>query len=263
MSLNETTSLWFATSTEAQEGSGSMSADSTPGFGGDVPQFALERTEAGIQIEVRGSFNPEILTPSWFENEGLLSAVDTETLKSVHLEPADIYIEGSDFAIEINREQFRLLTASEAKQNTYRDLVIGIFYLLRHTPLEDLRVTRYEHFGAGSSNHNVPVEVVHWESLIPDWGEVLTRPQLVSFSVRVAGPQGATTVVTIEPSAISNAQVFISCSYEYGLGSGDSPSDALQAILKDRWDDVLSHADETSTKLLNKLIPGAPEDVAR
>ncbi|MGH7802265.1 MAG: hypothetical protein ACREOW_16845 [Thermodesulfobacteriota bacterium] len=101
----------------------------------------------GLSIVLVGDFNPKIFQPAWFGMEGLIRKNEVET--------ADIQIIHSDvvafnvkdwLSFNVTRERLSAETAQEAYYEILRDLIVGTFKILRHTPIKMMGINHTRHF---------------------------------------------------------------------------------------------------------------------
>src|SRR5438132_983763 len=91
---------------------------------------------SGSGVVLLGSFNPAIFQPAWFARQNLIptAEVDTAEIKIVH--PQISHFETERFVIQATAERFVALTKPNAPEIAIRDLVMGTFYILEHTPVK-------------------------------------------------------------------------------------------------------------------------------
>src|SRR3989304_7099258 len=97
-------------------------------------------------IVILGDFNPKIFQPSWFAAENLIGKQEAEgaVVSVVH---SDISIFSIEWArLEILRERFFAETTQQPYDKALRDLVLGTFTILRHTPLRLMGINTTMHF---------------------------------------------------------------------------------------------------------------------
>jgi hypothetical protein len=113
--------------------------------------MALPKLEINAHtIVLLGSFNPGIFHPQWFARQGLLpdGEVDSSTLQVVH--PQASQFETERFFIQVTLDRFQAMTKPNTPGDVLRDLVLGAFTVLEHTPMKALGMNRQMHFSMGS-----------------------------------------------------------------------------------------------------------------
>lgn len=102
----------------------------------------VHKVADGASIVLVGSFNPGIFHPSWFEKQELLPTIETQD--------AQIEVISNDVAIfvmswvriEVLGDRFVARTVDESKFGPLRDLVVGTFRFLEHTPVNQVGLNR-------------------------------------------------------------------------------------------------------------------------
>src|SRR5437899_2220983 len=89
----------------------------------------------GSIIVFVGSFNPAIFQPSWFVRHNLMPAgeADKADVKMIH--PQVCHFETERFVVQVTGERFLAGTKPSTHWAPLRDLVLGTFFLLEHTPV--------------------------------------------------------------------------------------------------------------------------------
>lgn len=134
----------------------------------------------GVSVVLRGNFNPAIFHPSWFASQDLIRRQEAEAA-SVEIVHAEAAIFNADWLqIHVFRDRFQARTFQEPYYEALRDLVIGVFSYLNHTPIRIMGINRLFHFRLESE------EVWHkvGDRLAPkqDWVELLEgRPRAFEF----------------------------------------------------------------------------------
>ncbi len=95
----------------------------------------------GVSIVLLGDFNPKIFQPAWFAAQDLIrqQEADEADIKIIHPEVVS-FATGQWLALEVTRERFVVSTTQDPYSKVMRDLVVGSFELLQHTPLYKLIV---------------------------------------------------------------------------------------------------------------------------
>ncbi len=103
---------------------------------------------AGTQVVLLGSFNPAIFQPEWFVRQNLLTAEEVEgpntKVNVVHAQVAQF--ETESFAVQVTTERFLATSKPNTPGVLLRDLVVGAFSVLEHTPVTAMGINRTMHF---------------------------------------------------------------------------------------------------------------------
>jgi len=119
-------------------------------------------------IVLRGAFNPAIIQPRWLASEGLLHSEEAKAAEIGIIHPEIAQFKTDWLKVTVRRDHFQALTENEAYYESLRDTVIGVFSLLRHTPLKALGINQELHYGLSSHNDLVDVTDTlapnkHWQ----------------------------------------------------------------------------------------------------
>jgi len=180
-------------------------------------------------IVLLGSFNPKIFQPVWLGTEGLVSKTEAERAEIQVIHPEVAVLSVGPFSLQVLGERFVAETDQPAYFVPLRDLVVGIFRLLRHTPARALGINRQMHFKVA--------EDLSWEGLgaaimesIP-WAEALQGSQSVGLDLRGsrAKSENGYVQVRLEPSNIEKDGIFVRVNDHYET-SGENSQLGLQAI---------------------------------
>src|SRR5262245_20635588 len=106
-----------------------------------VKNAALE----AISIVLLGKFNPAIFQPAWFGAQGLLRPAEAENAKIELIRPEFSKFATDWFNLEVIDARFSAFTKNTSMYEALKDLVIGTFRLLQHTPVHQLDLISEAH----------------------------------------------------------------------------------------------------------------------
>jgi hypothetical protein len=144
-----------------------------------MPDHQLEKE--GFSIVALGNFNPTIFQPRWFAAHSLIreEEADAAKIEIIHRDAA-IFNAGW-FSLQVTEGNFTILTQDPTKPLPFRDLAMGTFKLLEHTPLTAFGFNRFGHCRASSEeswhafgHHYAPKE---------SWTPVLKNPGLLKLEL--------------------------------------------------------------------------------
>lgn len=162
-----------------------------------------------LTIALIGSFNPGIFQPAWFAAQKLISDDEAEKA-TIHLITSDVAVFSLGWAsVSVEKDKFVVECLQPPFYEATRDLVLGTFRVLRHTPANMLGINRTCHFQI--EGREEMLRLGHLLAPKEYWTGVLTNPllrKMVMLSERTDGKKGAVNV-TIEPSLRVNSGVFI------------------------------------------------------
>jgi hypothetical protein len=203
-------------------------------------------------IVLRGNFNPSILQPAWLGAHNLIRSEEAEKAKvEIIAEPVSSFTVDW-LQLQMTHDRFSA-TSDAANARPLRDLVLGIFKLLEHTPLTSLGINRNMHFKMQSTDdwHTVGHRLVPKEA----WERFLTKPGMLSVAVRgkpKARPH-AVLNVKVEPSARVPDGVYVSINEHY-QESGDGGGKKLLRVLETAWDDAQREGKEIAEGILAQAL---------
>lgn len=207
----------------------------------------------GFSIVLLGDFNPKIFQPAWFSAQRLIRERECETadIRIVHNEVVDFALEWCQ--LQVTRDRF-VAQSDQEPYEAVRDLVLGAFKLLSHTPVTKMGINTEAHFRVESEKawhafgHRLtPKEV---------WNEIMSSPGMRSITVeesqRRDGRKGYVRV-TVEPSVRVIPGVFFRVNDHYEA-SRDLPGCAeMISILEETWTLSRERSEEMILSLVRRV----------
>lgn len=191
-----------------------------------------------------GNMNPTIFHPAWFAKEGLIreSEAESSEIKIVH---PDITAFSLDWMnIEVTRNKFIINTDQNAYFDVLRDLTVGVFSLLSHTPISAMGINYECHIRLGLKE-----DVYDFFNLISPkekWKEVFNKPTLKKLMIKETQRPDkfkGEINITIEPSVkIKNKGIFISVNDHYDLEESNKTEKLIPSLLKKQWEPSLNNS---------------------
>lgn len=200
---------------------------------------------------LRGAFNPAIVHPAWLEKCNLIRAREAADAKVEVVNPAISIFSVGEFSFVVEQETFQIEGRSPNPEQL-RDLVVGTFRVLEHTPVKLLAITRHMHFQMeGTSEwHRVGHKLAPkepWESLLDSPGTV---------AVRVAGRRpGSSNNVTVgvEPSVKVANGVYIGVGESFEVPTRQELGLALDVVAAE-WVAVHAFGKHLAERLLERCL---------
>ena len=205
----------------------------------------------GISIVVVGAMNPAIFQPFWFASNNLIRDEDAENAK-VDIVHSQATVFACDwFSLNVTTDRFGIESRDSAKLYELRDLVLGTFAILEHTPIGAFGLNSLQHFEITTE------EVWHaiGDHFAPktSWTELFDRePRLGMRALVIEGNKSETLAdriqIRIEPSKtalpyglhVNINQHYRFASPENGPGNVDQMVDALNT----QWEGFLRFRDQ-------------------
>lgn len=200
----------------------------------------------GISVVFIGSFNPRIFHPSWFAKQGLIQEEEAERAVNPEMViTADVAIFSIGWLrVQVQAERLEMATTQPPYYEALRDLIVGTFKVLRHTPIRMFGIHRMAHHR--SADHEQWHTVGHALAPKQIWESVLHQPGLHSLVIqgkRDDGYVGAINV-TVEPSIKVTPGIYFDVNDHYQSDLHEQPftADRAIAVISERWNDSLEHA---------------------
>jgi hypothetical protein len=154
----------------------------------------------GVSIVLVGSFNPAIFHPVWFAREKLIQREEADRADLRIVSPDVTVFSIGWLGLEVTLDRFAARTTQIQHSDSLRDLVLGTFSLLRHTPVIKMGINRQGHFR--SSNEEEWHKLGHRLAPKEPWAGLLEKPgmrRVQMLGQRTDQYQGRITVA-VEPS---------------------------------------------------------------
>ena len=218
----------------------------------------------GFSIVIVGSFNPAIFQPLWFSSNNLIRTEEASEarIQIIHANAAIFATEW--FSLQVTNGSFVLETTDPSKSLPLRDLALGTFKILEHTPISAFGMNRNSHFQGFSEerwhafgHHFSPKE---------SWNAIMKEPGLRVLAMlgKRDKCEGAITV-SIEPSAKLKTGIFISVNEHHDLAvpeKANDPADRNRSFLNmlhNSWESFLGYSDEVPAHLFSETSKPAPK----
>lgn len=218
-----------------------------------APKIHTEATA----VVLRGSFNPRIFEPLWFSRHGLVPEQEAEVaeVQMVNREFCRVNFSWVDLVVTEDRLQAES-TSETVNDGQVRDLLVGIFRLLPHIPVD-----------RGSIHHRWQIAIgteEEWHkvghALAPKeiWDGVLEEPGMFDFAMLGRRPDElkGSIKVRIQPSQAISPGIFMNVNDEFALvnADDDTPLDVAD-VLDKLWPEAESRAVGIRKGLLARLVP--------
>jgi len=206
----------------------------------------------GVGIVLVGSLNPRIFQPAWFAAENLIREEEEQAAK-IELIHRQVAIFSLDWLhLQVTDEQFMATTTQSSFYEPLRDLVLGTFRLLRHTPIRMMGLNRDCHFRMSSEEayHGLGHRLTPKEP----WAGILKEPGMRSLTMEGLRPDNLKGYirVRVEPSVRVHPGVFININDHYEVKDAATVRgcDEIIDILDREWKSSLDRSAEIASLLL-------------
>lgn len=229
-----------------------------------MDQEKPERRIAGVHVVMVGDFNPAILHPSWLAAKNLISGAEAEAAEVEVVARELCMFRAEWLRLRVEPHRFEASTSNAAYYLPLRDLVVGLFEVLEHTPVRRLGINYLQHFEMPSEgdwhalgDRLVPKEP--WEGLIEGGRERADGrrlPGLKSLTIEGQRPGSAATAfnIKVEPSKRVNNGVYIETNEDFAAEGQDALRELLQ-VVRSSWGEALEFAEGVALGLLTGREP--------
>jgi hypothetical protein len=211
----------------------------------------------GIHINLLGDLNPAIFHPAWFASEKLITEAEANEATKAGVRficsPQYTTFQIPWATFDVAQDHFNAVTTRESQYEALRDLVLGTFKLLRHSPIKRLGINvechyKYETLDAWNTfGHKlVPKEI---------WRKVMDDPGLLALTIidkaRRKHPDGNTRV-DIQSSTRVQPGIFFGVNNHYECPT-TAPAGATEAvkIIESEFNKALEHSNHIINTLLS------------
>ena len=208
----------------------------------------------GANIVLIGDFNPKIFQPAWFAAQQLIRNEEAEDAKIDIIHSAVVSFSLEWLRLEVHQNRFFAATHQKPFYSPLRDLVVGTFRILTHTPVRMLGINCDFHFPTDSEQtwHAVGHRLAPKEM----WCGVLEKPGLKSLSMEGHRPDefiGRITV-KVEPSQRTEYGVYVNINDHYEIKDKETSMgcEELIDILESSWDKSIARSEKTAKRVLEE-----------
>ncbi len=215
-----------------------------------------ERVETHVSIVALGGFNPAILHPVWFSVNNLIPEEEAEKA-NIEIVNREIAVFQTDwFGLQVLGDRFVVDTRDLAKHMPLRDLAIGTFQLLEHTPIHSFGLNAQYHWRFETEKEMDQLRKHYLTG--KSWDNLLDDANLGSLSV--TGKRNECNAdcinIKIDESNLNKLVARVSVNEHYGYkGSGSVPEnriDDFRETLKDGWDGFLKYTENVTAAILGE-----------
>lgn len=218
--------------------------------------MAFPNTEIqAVSIVLVGEFNPKIFQPAWFVQENLLRKLEADNAVVEIIHP-EINIFNLDWLrLEVTRGRFKASSLQEPFWEVLRDLVLGTFRLLRHTPIRALEINKEVHIKMNSTEEWHALG--DWLTPKGPWNNILEKPGMSSLVMEGVRPDGYFGKIRthVAPSSRVSPSVFMNVNDPYQLKEKSPPEsigcEETTKLLESSWKESQKRADNIISTLMN------------
>lgn len=216
-----------------------------------------------------GNFNPAIFTPDWFELNQLIGSSDANAAREKASKNAMLVtqqlatFETPWFVLQVLENQFSL-TSKEALTPAFRDLAVGTFQLVPHTPITGVGLNFMAHYRLESENdyHKIGDRLAPKELWNGFYAE--SAAGMAALSIRIQPGSRNSPVktgdfkqITVQPSKTVRCGVFFASNdhHEIQKGTIDSrPARMAASIIDEKWEESWHDAERVFQGVLDTIL---------
>lgn len=205
-----------------------------------------------LSVTVLGDFNPVIIQPFWLANKKLIRDQEAQDAKIDVIHNEIVKFKFDWASIEITRERFEIRTSQEPYFEPLKDLVIGIFQILKETPIKAIGINHLKYFALSDAEKHY--EFGNKIAPLNNWNDTLNDPRLLQAEIyeqKRADKIDGYYRVRIQPSDIK-----LSTPYAILINMNDHlnvKGEFFGKVLSDNWKHSFSRSEEIIDKLWKKI----------
>lgn len=189
-------------------------------------------------IVLVGDFNPKIFQPVWFASEGLIKQSESDDADIEIIRPEISAFKLDWLNLNVTRDRFIVETNKDPYFDVVRDLIVGTFRTLSHTPIKMMGINLRRHY-------KMPSERA-WHQfgdiLAPKgiWEGILEKPGMQTLSMKALRPddhQGHILLTTGPEEETGNLYVQVNDHFSFVEKLADNIIGCTKAIdlLEKEW----------------------------
>lgn len=211
-------------------------------------------------IVLIGSFNPPIFHPLWLESKELISSADQKNsvVKFINFDIAEFHLDWAH--VQVTAGRFYIKGIDPRRAEAIRDLTLGIFKILRETPLQKLGINLESRYMADSEDER---NRLGYGLVPPDfWRKYLNDPGMRKLEVRerkrgddFLGYFGAVVEPAPNLSEDRKYEVIVSTNdhYEIEDTEGIVNAEPIIAIIEQQWEASIKRSEQLSNDIVSMV----------
>lgn len=205
--------------------------------------MALTRTHDAATIVCLGSFNPPIFSPAWLLARGLIQKTEEGAAEVQAITPDVAAFKTKWLQLQVLRDRFSAATESFDDSLLLRDLVVGAFKFLEHTPVQSVGLNRQIHVQLASAEEWH--QIGHAFAPKSIWRKYLSQPGLAALVIKdvIEGGKPAEINVQVNPSFTKTNTVEVSVNHHFALPKGAAAAAAAD-LIAEQWEKCTVAASE-------------------
>ena len=221
-------------------------------------------------IVVLGAFNPAIFSPDWLNGQGLIGDGDVAAAREgngggeILVSRQVTTVETEWFVLQVEQNKFNL-TSKGVLSPALKDLAVGIFQSLPHTPVTAVGLNFMAHYKFANEQQwhkfgDVLAPKGIWNSLYPDLHAGLSN-LMITIEPATRSSDGRAKErrnITVQPSRKVKAGAFLSYNHHRELRREDSEdrvsADYVARIIDEKWESEWQEAERVLQRVVTDAL---------
>jgi hypothetical protein len=217
---------------------------------------AIQKIHDAASIICVGSFNPAIFHPAWLSARGLIQKTEEEGAEVKLISPEATEFKIKWLQLQVLRDRFSAATDTPDDSMLLRDLVIGSFRFLEHTPVKQVGLNRHIHFQLDNAEEWHHVGHVLAPKKI--WRKYLQEPGMGALSMKDvrlnhANKGPAEVNVQINPSGTRPNTIETGLNHHFVMKEGAAAS-AASLLIAEHWESVMGKSLEIARGIVSDAL---------
>lgn len=205
-----------------------------------------------LSIVLVGNFNPSIVQPHWLANKGLIREEEANEAKIdlIHNEYACFNLGWAK--LEVWLDKFAISTTQEPYFEIIRDLCVGIFSVLKETPVKAIGINNTFHLRPLSKQQYT--EIGNKLAPLANW-DFLSNPRVLTIEMldnEIEGRSGFRRII-IQPSDKLTDTIMFNINDHYNFEDKTTIDNQLNNLFNKHWHSSLDEAERIVQELWTRL----------
>lgn len=206
----------------------------------------------GISIVLVGAFSPSIFQPAWFALHDLIRSEEAEAAHVEVIHPEVVSVSIAAAKLQVTHDRYIASTINPSAYEFVRDLTLGAFRMLPHTPIRLMGLNWDLHFRMASEErwHEVGHRLAPKEM----WTGILEKPGMRSLTMEGVRPDSHQGYIRarVEPSTQVHPGVYININDHYVVEDHkpEQGCESIMNILLSNWKAFLGRSQKAPSVIL-------------
>jgi len=210
-----------------------------------------------LSIVFLGDFNPVILQPFWLSSKGLIREDEaiTAEVKIIHNEIVKFELDW--VSVEISKQRCEFKTNKSPYFEILKDLSLGVFKILRETPIKSLGINHI--FDLALRSQESYYQFGDKLAPLQNWTDILNDPRLLILEIleenRKDGYKGRYRVRVTPSDHNKPFGISVNINDHFKLEDHEKGTDMeMVKVLETNWENSLKRSKSVTQSLLNKIL---------